>query len=41
LCGHDINWPGVETAVAEAFPDHGTGGGFCWWTEITTKGGAS
>ena len=34
LCGHDINWPGVEKAVGEAFPEAGRGGGYCWWTEI-------
>ena len=34
LCGHDINWPGVQKAVHEVFPDYRIGGGFCWWTEV-------
>lgn len=35
LCGHDINWDGVQQAVEELVPGYRIDGGFCWWTEVT------
>ena len=31
MCGHDINWPGIEKAVGEVYPAYETAPDNCWW----------